>query len=318
MRYTRTLVALSAAALFALCAQDTTAPGHWSEGPRLPTLRSEVSATALDGKVYVVGGYAFGRVNQPIVQAFDPAMQTWSDRAPLPLGMNHIGLVAANGMLYAIGGFVQQNRDPVAAAFAYDPHLDRWQAIAPLPDRRGSIAVAYLDGRIHAVGGHDDARAFTEHDVYDPVTNRWTTAAPLPANEGRDHLGLLAFAGKLYAIGGRFDDSTRNTDLVESYDPSSDRWSERARLPTARSGGAAAVFAGMLFYMGGERGGAGTFAQNEAYDPAHDTWRAFAPLPSGRHGTGAAVIGDALYLPAGGPVDGGSRQSDTLFVFHLP
>jgi hypothetical protein len=28
--------------------------------------------------------------------------------------------------------------------------------------------------------------------------------------------------------------------------------------------------------------------------------------------------GDAIYLPAGGPVNGGSRQSTTLFVFRLP
>jgi hypothetical protein len=43
-----------------------------------------------------------------------------------------------------------------------------------------------------------------------------------------------------------------------------------------------------------------------------------APLPEGRHGTGGAVVGDAFYLPAGGPVNGGSRQSDTLFVFRQP
>jgi hypothetical protein len=27
------------------------------------------------------------------------------------------------------------------------------------------------------------------------------------------------------------------------------------------------------------------------------------------------VIGEALYLPAGGPVNGGSKQSDSLFIF---
>jgi hypothetical protein len=40
-----------------------------------------------------------------------------------------------------------------------------------------------------------------------------------------------------------------------------------------------------------------------------------APLTEGRHGAGAAVIGEALYLPAGGPVNGGSKQSDSLFIF---
>jgi hypothetical protein len=77
------------------------------------------------------------------------------------------------------------------------------------------------------------------------------------------------------------------------------------------------VYRGQLFYIGGERGG-GTFTQNEAFDPRTARWTELAPLPSGRHGTGAAVIADALYLPAGGPVTGGSEQSTTLYIYTQP
>jgi hypothetical protein len=59
------------------------------------------------------------------------------------------------------------------------------------------------------------------------------------------------------------------------------------------------------------------FPYNEAYDPANDDWLEYALLPEGRHGTGAAVVGDRLYVPAGAPVPGGSRQSNTLLVFKL-
>lgn len=310
----RRILILAAALLAAAPAGSP--PGHWSEGPPLLTARSEVSAAAVGATVYVVGGYAGGNVDQPLVEAYDTAARAWRARAPIPRGMNHIGVVALNGKLYTAGGFVAQNRDAVADAYVYDPAADRWSAIAPLPAKRGSVSLAVLDGKIHAVGGRD-VTSVGEHDVYDPATDRWTSAAPLPPGEGRDHMGLLAYGGKLYAFGGRFDDFDHNTDLAEVYDPAADRWSELPRLPTARSGGAYAVYHDRLLYVGGERRG-GTFTENEAFDPATQTWSELAPLPAGRHGTGAAVVGDALYLPAGGPVNGGSRQSNTLYVFSQP
>ncbi len=67
---------------------------------------------------------------------------------------------------------------------------------------------------------------------------------------------------------------------------------------------------------------ASAFTTNEAYDPVSNSWSEYAPLPEGRDGTGAAVLSDGLhggrlYVPAGAPVPGGSRQSDTLLIFSL-
>src|SRR5579885_1701292 len=278
--------------------------------------RSEVAVAAAGDELYVIGGHGSRSPSLPFVEAFDPRTGKWRQRAPLPRGLNHVGAAGLGGRIYAIGGFQQLNRDAVADCWVYDPAADRWTAIAPLPTRRGSVSVAALGGKIHAVGGRD-RESVTSHDVYDPASNRWTSAAPLPPGEGRDHMGLLAYGGKLYAIGGRFNDFNHNTDLVEVYDPAADRWAELARLPTARSGGAAAVYRDRLLYIGGERGG-GVFTQNEAFDPSTGRWSELAPLPEGRHGTGAVVIDDKLYLPDGAPVNGGSRQSDTLFVFSEP
>lgn len=80
---------------------------------------------------------------------------------------------------------------------------------------------------------------------------------------------------------------------------------------------AVAVYRDRIFAIGGERAGS-TFTNNEAFDPEKNAWSAFAPLPKGRHGTGAVVVGDRLYLPAGAPVNGGSRQSTTLYEFTMP
>jgi len=314
-----------------LCASDVRAQssslGSWSNGPQLPTRRSEVAVAAAGNALYVIGGYAAAGpnptaldasgdvdVDQPLVQAFDFATGRWSNRQPLPRGLNHVGVAAFAGKIYAFGGFSAQNRTPVTDANVYDPATDQWSPLPALPAALGSIAVAALDGKLHLVGGRDTHSVGT-HLVFDPVTQRYVRAAPLPV--GRDHLGLVAFAGKLYAIAGRIDDFDHNTSYVDIFDPAANRWTPGASMPSQRSGMAVALYRDHILAIGGERGG-GTFTNNEAYDPRTNSWSVLAPLPEGRHGTGAAVVGTALYLPAGAPVNGGSRQSDSFLSFRQP
>jgi hypothetical protein len=292
-----------------------------------PLCAGSSRAGPIDETLYVVGGYvpagpnpkfleATGHadVDGSLVEAYVAAANTWQQRASLPSGLNHIGIVAFGGKLYTFGGFERQNRGAVADANVYDPVADRWTPIAPVLSPRGSIAVAAVGTRIHLVGGRDEHRVGT-HDVYDVSTNTYAPARPLPI--GRDHMGLVQFEGRLYAIAGRIDDFDHNTSYVDMHDPAADTWTALAAMPSNRSGMAVAVYRERIFAIGGERRG-GTFTNNEAFDPRANSWSTYAPLPQGRHGTGAAVIGDAIYLPAGGPVNGGSCQSTTLFAFRLP
>ncbi|MCL6498570.1 MAG: galactose oxidase, partial [Firmicutes bacterium] len=93
---------------------------------------------AVEGRVYVVAGYAHGRVDQPYNQVYDPATDSWRDLAPLPRGLNHVAVAGSRGRLYSFGGFTEQNRNPVADCFAYDVREDRWSRVAPLPAPRGA------------------------------------------------------------------------------------------------------------------------------------------------------------------------------------
>jgi hypothetical protein len=302
------------------------AAGAWSQGPPSPIARSELAVATLGRRIYVIGGYAPAGpsptaldatgnvdVDQRLVQVFDVDTQTWSLAAPLPRGMNHVGAVGFNGRVYTFGGFVKQNRDAVADANVYDPGTNQWTALAPLPRALGSISVAVLDGKIHLVGGRD-IHSVTTHEVYDPVTNRYTSAAPIPV--GRDHMGLVAYDGKLYAIAGRIDDFNHNTSYVDIYDPKINAWASGAQMPSQRSGMAVALYRNLIFAIGGEHAG-GAFTNNEAYNPRTNTWSSYPALPEGRHGTGAAVIDDKLYIPMGAPINGGSRQTNTLDIFIL-
>jgi N-acetylneuraminic acid mutarotase len=123
----------------------------------------------------------------------------------------------------------------------------------------------------------------------------------------RNHVGVGVVNNKVYVVGGRVGAAwitmASNTDVVEEYDSAADKWSSlRARMPTARSGGASAVWNGRVLYAGGEFQDArmmGAFRALEAYDPVTNTWALLPSMPLPRHGVAGAVIGNRFHLVSG-------------------
>jgi hypothetical protein len=132
----------------------------------------------------------------------------------------------------------------------------------------------------------------------------------------RDHIGHIVHEGRIHCIGGRMDTFHFNTGLHHVYDPKTDRWSERAPMPTPRSGHGVGLIGGRLHVVGGE-GTRRVFGQNESYDFKADRWESHAPMTTPRHGLGAVAIGDTLYVAGGGPIVGGSIQSSIHEAFTL-
>lgn len=295
-------------------AQPEPDQGTWRQAAPMPTKRTEVAAAALDGKIYVVGGFekpSFSNFMNfaitPSVEMYDPVTDRWTSKAPLPVGLHHIGIGVVGGRLYVVGGYSKSGLsvwNPVAAVYAYDPSMDSWTERAPMPTARGALSVTEYDGKLYAIGGYDRKANNAQVEIYDPVRNVWSTAASLPTP--RDHLAAATVAGKIYAIGGRIDgDYHHNLAVVELYDSSADRWIRVSDLPTARSGITAAVVEERIYVFGGE-GPTGTFSENEAYDPVRDTWQRMASMPTARHGLGSAVVQGRIYVIGGGPTPGGS------------
>jgi N-acetylneuraminic acid mutarotase len=299
--------------------------GAWRTAAPMPTKRTEVAIAALEGKIYVVGGFEKPSLSNMMnfsittsVEMYDPATDRWTSKRPLPVGLHHVGIGVVGGRLYIIGGYSKSGLsvwNPVATVYAYDPTTDTWTEGAPMPTARGALSVAEHEGKLYAIGGYDRKANTSAVEVYDPVRNIWTAGASLPTP--RDHLAAAMIAGKIYAIGGRLDgDYSRNLAVVESYNPVTDRWTRVSNLPTARSGITAAVVEGKIYVFGGE-GAVGTFAENEAYDPVRDAWQRMAPMPTARHGLGSAVTQERIYVISGGPTPGGSF-SDLNEVFTPP
>jgi len=312
------LLAAGAIAVPFVEAQSGGPQGSWSTKAPLSLKLSEVAVTAVNGKIYVIGGSTPDVVDLRLNQEYDPARDRWRERAPLPRGLTHAGATALNGKIYVVGAFTAAGHGAATdSVFEYDPVTDAWRALAPLKSPRGSVGVTVLDGKIHAVGGRGtDKVTVVTHEVYDPASGKWSELAPLP--KARDHLTVVAANGRIHAIGGRLDASSQNTDFHDIYNPATNTWEAGAPLPTPRSGVAGALYQGMIVVAGGECRDKRTYPENEGYDLKTGRWSALAPLPAGRHGFGAVAVGKSLYFAAGAVECGGGQRSDQLLVFSLP
>jgi N-acetylneuraminic acid mutarotase len=319
----RNLISLGAC-LFALWAvaparSQVAAPGTWVVKAPMPAIRNEVAATALNGKVHVLGGNVGGGAGDLTRnEEYDPATDQWRVRRPLPRGANHMNAVTVNGRIYVIGGFAaSQHHDPVDGVYEYDPANDSWRTLAPLSSPRGSVAVAAVDGKIHAIGGRGpDFKTVSTHQVLDTATGQWSEAAPVPGR-AHDHTATIAVDGKIHVIGGRFGDPTETTDMHLIYDPATNSWSTAAPLPAPRSSLAVAFNQGHILVVGGETD-THSLTDNDGFDIKAGRWVKLAPLPSPRHGIAAATVGNLAYFAGGAQGNGGNGTSDQLFAFSMP
>jgi N-acetylneuraminic acid mutarotase len=242
----------------------------WSTAAALPLKMHHLGAAAVDGKLYVLGGYqgdGFGVSNR--VFAYDPSTDAWLEKASMPSDRGAHAAVAYGGKIYAIGG--ARFSEAQAANEVYDPSTDTWTALAPMPTAREHLAAALVDTLIYVVGGRSNEGFGLENrrtlEAYDPSTDSWTTLASMPTARG----GLTAAAagGRLYVFGGEaFGEFTGVFSETEEYDPATGSWRSVAAMPLPRHGIGAAAYAGEIYIIGGGPvAGYGTTDVNSVFTP---------------------------------------------------
>src|SRR5215210_7057372 len=155
------LTRMTAAILVAIASSAPVAAQSGS-GPWTPALfmlheRSESAIVALDGRMYVIGGYPGDRIPSAVVQIWDSRTETWSEGPPVPMPLHHAAAVAVNGKIYLIGGEVDgagTGRPSLFldTVFELDPEVGTWVPRAPLPSPRRASAAVVLDGQIYVAG----------------------------------------------------------------------------------------------------------------------------------------------------------------------
>ena len=297
--------------------------GCWMTLESVPEAILDSGSTALDDKLYMVGGkLSSGPVNT--VRYYDPETDTWTTVASKPgSAVENPAVVAYNGKIYAFGGSTGPFSGAVNDAHVYTPGTNSWTSIASMPTARGGMRAEVIGGLIYVAGGMDASGASLDIlEIYDPVANSWTTGSSM--TEARDNAGTGVIDGKLYAVGGRerlADGTTINgtKNTAEVYDPGTSTWSAIASMPTGRRTMVVGTINGKLQVIGGEKNDSDPdtiFRVNEEYDPASNSWTSLAAPPNPRHGAAFATINGVLYVSGGG-LKGGSSFTDLTEQFSF-
>ena len=84
---------------------------------------STLSAGFVDGRLYVIGGWAAGGIPIPSVDVFDPAAGTWSTVSgatnPRPRAAAGVGI--ADGKIYLVGGCTDSLCTDASDTISFDP-----------------------------------------------------------------------------------------------------------------------------------------------------------------------------------------------------
>jgi len=273
---------------------------EWQHLAPVPTPRTEVAAAAVDGRIYVIAGFAEqGTVST--VEIYDIAGDSWSTGPSLPVAVNHGMAASLKGELYVLGGYTGPGlANPSLRAFVL--RNGKWQELPHMPAARAAGGAARARGKLFVVGGVGPSGLATRTFVYDPKTNSWGTRRGVPT--GREHLGVAGYRGRVFAVAGRTSGISTNLDVAERFNPVRRRWRALPDVPTARGGLAAAgTTNGFIVAAGGEEN-AGTFDEVEAFDVESGRWRSLPPMPTARHGLGVVAVGTVVYVLAGGTEPG--------------
>ena len=289
---------VSVAALLVLSPVAFAGSTSWETRAPLPVPRTEVVAAVVGSEVAVVGGFHLDRSASRRADAYSPSSDRWRRLPDLPVGVHHAMAVGWRGQLYVLGGYTSAGT-PLRSVHVFES--GRWRSLPRMPFARAAAGAAIARGRIVVAGGVTSVGRLARNAlVFDLSRRRWSV---VPGPTPREHLGVTALAGVVYAIGGRTAGLDTNLLHFESYRPGDRSWRRLQPVPDPRGGTGAAGLRGLVVSVGGEAPG-GTIAEVLAYRVADRRWARLDDLPTPRHGVGVAALGGRVFVIGGGPEPG--------------
>ena len=189
----------------------------WSEAAPLPAPRGGHAATALNGRIHVVGGgNSVSTIDDHSV--YDPATNRWAERAKLPRSMGSPATVVLGGKLYSVGG--RSGPNDFGDVHIYDAAIDAWTAGVAIP-ARGTGGAAVIAGSIYYFGGESQARKVVLGDVLrlDRGAKAWVEDERMPT--ARNFARTVWFKGRIFVVGGSTEYGSSHASIgsgvVESF-----------------------------------------------------------------------------------------------------
>jgi len=171
----------------------------WDKSANLPAPRSAYALAALEGKLYLFGGWD-GKTYQNTLFIYDPAEDHWTQGADLPYSVGFASAVSSNGKIYLFGGS-SDGKTPISSVLAYYPQRDLdgedpWEKQSEIPQARFACSATALGDLIFLFGGSDGSTATDLPGVqYQPQRDEWSVLdnSLQPIGAGSAALGLDNF-----------------------------------------------------------------------------------------------------------------------------
>jgi len=311
MKLTNNFIALRSLVILGLTFLVSTAPAQepWMKKTDMSTARSGLSACAVDGKIYAIGGAtnSSGSGILSTVEMYDPITDIWTPKASMSTARFVHASAAVNGIIYVFAGD-SASEGSVEAVEAYDPVTDIWTTKSNMSFARGAHRAATVNGKIYVIGGASGPpfKALWTNEEYDPATDTWTRKANMPI--AKWGFATSVVDGIIYVIGGQSSGGSWSSS-VHAYNPATDKWGKKTSMPTGRTHISACAVNGIIYIIGGGTNPSTTLSIVEAYNPVTDSWTQKADMPTRRCDYGIGVVNEKIYVIGGAKSWGSSSLS---------
>ena len=292
--------------------------GGWEQVTELPISRFGNAAAAVDGKIYIIGGYdrhknLGGRARAlSIVDVYDTQTNTWHTVANMPTPRVAVQTAVFSNEIYVFGGYDRKGfrgtRRNKKIVEMYDTQTDTWVKKQDMPRFRIHFATAVVDGKIYVIGGKIvdnpfNAKSTNLVEVYDPLTNTWEKRADMPT--ARALTDAVVVDDKVYVLGGQktwvaLDVPGLFVRSIEEYNPKTDKWQQLPEMSIFKGEFSTVALDNEIYTLGGLKleNGHKYISDVDVYNPITNTWRKVEPMTSLRTTT-PVVVNGTIYVLGG-------------------
>ena len=275
------------------------------------------------------------------IATFANLAEGWQEVSKLPTLRVAKATAVVDDQIYLIGGInVDENlggsAPPLSRVDVYNPLTNTWHRVADMLTPRIGPKAAVFSTDIYVFGGYTRMALRNELrkkivykktvEVYDTRTDTWIKKRDMPTL--RRNFGAAVVDGKIYIIGGSVHNKQLgkqvSTGLVEVYDPLTNRWEQRADMPTKRGYINVAVVDDKIYVIGGyillEQGlglAVDRFSRRiEEYNPKTNSWRRLPDIPMFKYAFSTVVVDREIYTIGGYDLDNHDEYLDLVEVYN--
>jgi len=278
------------------------AQNGWTNTTNMPTPRLCASASVVDGKIYVIGGWDANLNEMANNEMYDPLTGSWETKAPLPTPRGCLLTAVVNDSIYAIGGGYSTY---IRKVEVYDPVTNSWIQKNDMPSGCIGQNAAVVDGIIYIAGGNYNGR---ECYAYNPINDTWTRKQDIPL-PGQGNSSLTVYNGLIYAIGGSTYSPWNALPYVFAYNPQTNTWVQKQSMPIASFGLQTYLVDGLIYAVGGGQITNHAMEFVQVYYPDTDRWATCPNMPTKLIWFAGAFVYDTVYVFGGIPNGWGTVES---------